>query len=111
MHRSAFLTLTLSLLPACTIIQVSGADPSTSLHFGVLKLEPAPGARSLSYRIQGFGLVPGHNGATLGFAREDVVLVFDPNDCRTIIFDAPDNDLVDAALAAGAACQPGGGEQ
>ena len=76
MHRGAFLAMTLALLPACTIVQVSGANPATSIHFGILKLEPALGARSISYRIRGVGLVPVHNGATIGFAREDAVLVF-----------------------------------
>lgn len=93
---------------SCTIVQVQGANPSTSLHFGILKIEPAVGARSLSYRVRGIGLVPHTNGATLGYAQEDAVLAYNPEDCRVVIFEMPaeGRDLLDR-LVDPAICQPG----
>jgi len=109
MRNHALLILFLLAMSSCTIVQVNGANPVTSFHFGVLKLEPAAGAGSLSYRSRGFGLVPGLNGVTIGFAREDTVIVFDPDDCRTVVFDAPSDELLSNVVAAGGACRPGGG--
>jgi hypothetical protein len=73
-------------LPACTIVQVQGATPSTSLHLGVVKFVPDAGARSVSYRIRGVGIVPTTNGMTLGYAREEAVLAYHPEDCRIVVF-------------------------
>ena len=89
MIRHALLSLFAISLPACTIVQVQGGNPSTAVHFGLLKIEPAPGARSISYRVRGIGLVPSLNGATLGFAREDAVFAYHPEDCRIVLFDWP----------------------
>jgi hypothetical protein len=99
MIKHALLSLLSVALTACTIVQVQGANPSTSVHFGVLKIEPTPGARSISYRIRGVGLVPSLNGATLGVAREDVVLAYRPEDCRIVLFDWPTEPTLRQSLA------------
>jgi hypothetical protein len=111
MIKHALLLFIIAALSACTIVQVQGADPSTSVHFGVLRLDPAPGARSVSYRIRGVGLVPSLNGATLGIAREDVVLAYHPEDCRIVLFDWPTEptlrQLLADRLSSSTICQPG----
>ena len=99
MNKHALLYAAVTALPACTIVQVQGASPSTTVHFGVLKIDPAPGARSISYSIRGVGLVPNLNGATLGFAREDVVLAYHPEDCRVVLFNWPEGSADQQSLA------------
>lgn len=105
--RTHMLLIPFLLLTSCTIVRVQGANPATSIHFGILRLEPAAGARSVSYRIRGIGLVPSTNGTTLGYAREDAVLAYHPEDCRVVIFELPaeSRDLFDPLLDP-AICQP-----
>lgn len=89
MLKHAALLSLCAALGACTIIQVEGATPSTSAHFGILRLQPDAQARSISYRIRGIGIVPGMNGFTLGYSQEDTILVFSTTDCRVVVFEAP----------------------
>lgn len=96
-------------LPACTIIEVQGDRPSTSYHFGVLKISPAPGAGSVAYRSRGVGIVPGLSGLTVGYKSEDAVFVTDPDDCRIILFDRPHQAMAaNAASQLNTLCQTGG---
>lgn len=112
MIKHALLSLFAITLSACTIVQVQGGSPATSVHLGILKIDPAPGARSISYRIRGIGIVPSLNGATIGYSREDVVLAYRPEDCRIVLFDWPAERVERRDLAAQLAnsdiCQPGG---
>jgi hypothetical protein len=89
MLKHAALLACCGIISACTVVQVRGGSPSTSVHLGILKIEPAPEARSLSLRIRGFGVVPGISGATLGFAQEDVVVAYHAEDCRIVLFEPP----------------------
>ena len=87
--RAVLPALALWLLPACTVIHVHGAEPRSIVRFGILQLAPAEGARSVSYRISGLGLVPGTRGATLGFSREEAVILFDAGACQIVFFEPP----------------------
>jgi len=77
-----------------------------------LKIEPSPGARSVSLRIRGVGIVPGTNGATIGFAQEEAILAYHPEDCRVVLFDLPRAEAERRAwveqLGDQALCQTGG---
>lgn len=78
------------LLSQCTIVTVHGDDVRTESHFGTLRLIPGDGAM-IAYSVKGVGLVPGYGGATLGYAREQAVIVPLNSHCRIIIFDMPDD--------------------
>jgi hypothetical protein len=92
MARNAVVALCLLLLPSCTLIEIHGAGPThTTARLGVLKLVPEDGARAVFYRSRGLGVVPGLNGATLGYAREDVAAVYARSECRIVIFELPDD--------------------
>lgn len=80
----------------CTVITTGPKGRITSIRPGVLKLEPAPGAAMLAYRVRGLGVVPGRSGATLGWADEEAVVVYDKSRCGIVVFDQPDNE---AAMA------------
>lgn len=70
-------------------MQISGAAPqSTSVHFGVLKLAPATPGGMIAVKATGLGLVPGAGGATLGFARSQMVFMNDISRCSLVIFEA-----------------------
>jgi hypothetical protein len=109
MLRRAMMLLCAAFISGCTVIEVHGAQPSTSYHFGVLRIAPAPEAGSVAYRARGVGFVPGLNGLTFGYRREDAVLVVDPNDCRLVVFDAAEGASTSAAGAVlQDVCHPGG---
>lgn len=74
-------------LPACTIVKIEGPVQAVQAHFGVLRIEPAPGTRAVVYSSSGIGIVPGHGGFTLGIMRERAALIYSPEDCRIILFD------------------------
>lgn len=109
------LTMMVGLLPllaGCTIVRVEGASPSTSAHFGVLRLVPDSPDAMVSIDATGFGLVPGQAGATLGYARSRMVFTNDLSRCRLVIFETG-NDPQSRAFWAEAlrgvqqACQQG----
>ena len=80
--------LVLSLLVGgCTIVRVTGAQPVTTVHFGVLALAPAIPGGMVAVETTGFGLVPGVNGATLGFASSHMVFMDDASHCSLVIFE------------------------
>ena len=74
-------------ISACTVVHIESPEVETRLYAGVLRIEPIAGADAIAYRSTGFGLVPGHNGATLGFAKEDVVAMRG-DACRIVLFRA-----------------------
>ncbi|WP_152414690.1 hypothetical protein [Blastomonas sp. AAP53] len=92
MRRGAFFLFSalgcLLLAGGCTIVRVEGATPATSVHFGVLRLIPDSPDAMVAVTASGLGLVPGHNGATLGFARSQTVFMNDLSRCRLVIFEA-----------------------
>ncbi|MGZ8286840.1 MAG: hypothetical protein ACXW27_16010 [Allosphingosinicella sp.] len=77
------------LASACTIVRVDGPARVTSTHFGVLRIQPEPGAGMVAYRTRGFGLVPGPEGVTLGYSKAEVALAYDPLRCQSIVFQWP----------------------
>jgi len=112
MIRCLFVIVSAVLSGSCTIIELHGAERATLFKAGILHIAPHAGAGSVSYRATGVGLVPGLNGLTVGFSREDAVLVFDPDDCRTIIFESPpDAAALRDIIEAGNVCRPGGGDR
>jgi hypothetical protein len=74
-------------LASCTIVQVDGPAKVTRIYPGVLRIEPAADNSMIAYRSRGFGIVPGHNGVTVGFAGETAVAMADTDQCRVILFD------------------------
>lgn len=82
-------TATYLAFAGCTVVRVDGPGAVTMLRPGVLQVVPAPGAPVTAYRVRGFGLVPGHGGATLGYAREDAVIIQDSTRCQIVLFDMP----------------------
>lgn len=94
-YRSALLILLIALNSAgCTIVTVGPGGKVTSVKPGVLTIESVPGAAVVAYRARGVGVVAGRSGPTLGWAREDVVLVYDKDRCGIVVFDQPDNPEV-----------------
>jgi hypothetical protein len=95
----------------CTVVNIHGAAPQTRVVTGVLRLAPADGARLVTYSAEGLGLVPGRNGATLGWAREKTALLFDDS-CRIVILELPsDREAIErwrTILARGDMCIAGG---
>lgn len=77
------------LAPACTVVRVDGPARVSSTHFGVLRIEPPPGAAMLAYRTTGLGLVPAPEGLTVGYSRSDAVLSYDPSSCQVVVFKWP----------------------
>ncbi len=77
------------LASACTVVRVEGPARVTSTHFGVLRIQPEPGAGMVAYRSRGFGLVPSPEGLTLGYSEAEVALAYDPARCQSIIFQWP----------------------
>lgn len=76
------------IIGGCTIVRVTGANPETQLHFGLLQLTPSDPEAMVAVEATGFGLVPGVNGATLGFAHSQMVFMTDVSRCRLVIFEA-----------------------
>ena len=83
--------LVMALVSGCTFVTTEPGGRISSVKPGVLTLSPAPGAGVLAYRARGAGIVAGRSGPTLGWAREDVVVVYDIKRCGVIIFDQPKN--------------------
>ena len=83
----AILLTCTSALGGCTIVRVEGARPAASVHFGVLRLVPDQPGAMVSIDATGIGLVPSHNGATLGLARSRMVFLNDVSRCRLVIFE------------------------
>jgi hypothetical protein len=77
------------LASACTVVRVEGPARVTNTHFGVLRIEPMPGAGMVAYRTRGLGLVPGPEGVTLGYSKAEVALAYDPRRCQSIVFQWP----------------------
>ena len=77
-------------ISACTVVHIESPEVETRLYAGVLRIEPVEGADAIAYRSAGFGLVPGNNGATLGFAKEDVVAMRG-DACRIVLFRADED--------------------
>ena len=76
----------LPLLSACTVIQVNGPVRATYVKMGVVRIEAANMEQTLVLRTEGFGLVPGISGLTLGYSRETVAAIGDSAPCRLILF-------------------------
>lgn len=91
-RNAAAVLCLLLLLPSCTVIEIHGAGSArTTARLGVLKLVPEEGARAVFYRSRGLGVVPGLNGVTLGYAREDAAAIYTGSECRIVIFELPDD--------------------
>ncbi|OYY91168.1 MAG: hypothetical protein B7Y45_04020 [Sphingomonas sp. 28-66-16] len=92
-HVTAWLVASIGawLLGGCTIVTVGEGSRVTSIKPGILAIEPAPGAGMLAYRTRGLGVVPGRSGATLGWASEEAVLLYDRSRCSVVVFDQPKN--------------------
>ena len=76
---------------ACTVVHVDGPVKVTSTHFGVLRIDPQPGAGLIAYRAEGVGLVAGPEGVTLGYSKAEVALAYDPLRCQSIVFRWPNS--------------------
>jgi hypothetical protein len=87
--RAASALLGATGLTACTIVEVSEGR-AVGIRPGVLRIEPDPASGLAAYRSTGVGLVPGVNGATLGYRREAVVLANSIAGCRVIVFELPE---------------------
>ena len=73
-------------LAACTQVRVvQGGVTTVSYRFGVLRLEPDPGAPVLLVETAGFGVVPVAYGTSVGWARQLVVSSKDPGQCQLIV--------------------------
>lgn len=84
-------------LCGCTSVQVTGAGRVNQTSFGVLKIEVPEKAKFVAYELEGFGVIPGRTGISVGYKKETVALVYDRNDCRIVIFELPENQI-DAEL-------------
>jgi hypothetical protein len=80
-------------LTACTVVRVDGPARVTRVYPGIIRVEPDTGHSMLAYRSRGFGIVPGRNGLTLGFAGETAVSIASAEECRIVLFD-PDPETV-----------------
>ena len=79
-------------LTCCTLISVDGAESVKIAAPGVIMIVPAPGVEAVTYRLEGIGLVPGFDGATLGYRSEEAAFIYDPDSCRIIILELPNDD-------------------
>ena len=114
MFRTASVVALAPMAGACTIVHVEGADPRTIVRAGILRLATADGARMVAYRSHGLGLVPGRNGATLGWSSERAAIVYDRDACRVVILELPDSGAAaqrwrDLLAAHPDICAPRGG--
>lgn len=87
----AILILAAAVLGGCTVIHIEGADHVTMVKPGVLRIEHSPGAPLVAYRASSVGLIAGRSGMTLGWSKEDAVLLFDPKRCQVVVFDTPND--------------------
>lgn len=92
MSFSAFARCMICLLAfasqsGCTIVRVDGPANVSQVRFGVIRIVPTDQAEMVAYRSVGVGIVPGHNGATLGYAQQTVVSVGAEESCRVILFE------------------------
>lgn len=108
-HRARALGASLAAcaLAGCTVVNVDGPASVTRTYPGVLRILPAEDASTVAYTARGFGLVPGRNGATLGFARETVVAVSDPEECRLILIEPDEEEAGRIAELLGQAVEDG----
>jgi hypothetical protein len=81
--------LGLSALASCTVVHVDEGKVARS-RFGLLRIVPDERNGTLAYRSTGVGLVPGVDGATIGFKHEAVVVAAG-GDCRVVILELPDD--------------------
>lgn len=79
------------LIGGCTIVRIEGAQRATTVHLGILKIAPETPGGMIAVDTTGFGLVPGVNGATLGFSRDRAVFMSDLSRCRFVIFETGNN--------------------
>ncbi len=98
-------------------VSLEESHASYSSHYVFLRpvvLAPRAATSPVSARIEGFGLVSGGlagSGVTLGWRREQTVLLGNAEDCRVVIFvdganatDAVTNALAACGHPAGAVC-------
>ncbi|MDO9487357.1 MAG: hypothetical protein Q7J32_03210 [Sphingomonadaceae bacterium] len=78
------------LCASCTVVQVTEGQTVRS-HLGVLRIAPDAQTGLAAYRSAGIGVVPGINGATLGYRRENVVLAGAGAACRVVVFELPES--------------------
>lgn len=98
MVRRQAAILICAALGACTIVEIEGAQPVRSAHFGTLRLSPEAGAGAVTYRMRGVGLIPGRDSLSLGYVQEEAAIIYDPDDCRIVIFQLPSNAEARSAL-------------
>lgn len=98
MVRRQAAILICTALCGCTIVEVKGARPVRSAHLGTLRLAPEAGAGAVIYRMRGFGLIPGRNSLSLGYLQEEAAIIYDPDDCRIVIFQLPSEAEARSAL-------------
>jgi hypothetical protein len=69
----------------CTTVTVTDARLRPSRYFGVLKLSEVDPSAAAVVAVNGFGLVPGRDGVTLGYRREITITIPSASDCRLVI--------------------------
>lgn len=84
--RSIFLLLAALPLGGCTIVQVSGAQPSVQHHWGFANIQMPAGGATLAVSSKGLGLVSTPHAVTLGWSSEVLVSAPDGTKCQVFVF-------------------------
>lgn len=84
-------------LGGCTVVNIDGGRVR-SVHPGVLRIEAAPDAGLVVVETEGFGVVPGLSGATLGYSRARMAIASDPYRCQVVILNWPEDEEARATL-------------
>lgn len=90
--RQLFAALCSFAVAGCTIVNIEGTPGGVQVHGGVLKIVPADRPELIAYESEGFGLVPGLNGATLGYQKETVAMAYVPERCQVVVFRLPETE-------------------
>lgn len=91
MKYRLFLGALLISCTGCTVIHVEGAQRVELVSLGTVRIVPADGAKVVSFRSRGIGMVPLLTGASFGVARQDAVIQYS-SACNVVIFELPKDE-------------------
>ncbi|NIQ00199.1 MAG: hypothetical protein GWM98_11020 [Nitrospinaceae bacterium] len=75
----------LPIFSGCSSIHIhNGKDVKKEWGFGITRLTVTPGNRPVTINTQGVGLVNGYSSTTLGWLKEGVVVIPNPEECHAI---------------------------
>jgi hypothetical protein len=74
------------MMYGCAVVNVTGAVPTTSRHFGIVNLHlPENQAPVVLVSTKGLGLTSSAKSTTFGWLSETVILANDPSTCSMIV--------------------------